>query len=395
MLYCQFPLRRPARRLLLWFFAAGLYLSGSVAYAVEVKDLFETEVAVEDQSAAKRGEAFQAALGNVLVKLSGARDILTAPTVEPIVKNPARYVRSYRYFEKPLNETAIELPDEKQLYISAEFDGTALQRALREAGLPVWSANRPQVLVWLGVVESPRQRFIVSEDSPGEAGGLLMDAARRRGVPLILPLMDLEDRRRVAFVDISAGFTDTLSQASERYNTSVVLVGYLNRSRGGWSVEWTVLRDKVSSGWREADANLQQAVDSGVDGLADILASRYAFSSSGGELVEYMVAVEDVASLDDYAAVLAYIEGLVFVENVTPVSLESGEVRYRVVIRGALRELERALALMPSLRPVAVAPEHLPSLTTQQSVPPIAPGLDPERLAIREQVDLRYHYVAR
>lgn len=381
----------------MYCFVAGLYLSSVVAHAVEVKNLFETEVAVEDQSTARRGDAFQAALGNVLIKLSGARDILTAPDVELIVQKAARYVRRYHYFDKPLDKTPgvvspQESPEAKQLYISVEFDGEALQRALREAGLPVWSANRPQVLVWLGVVQG-RQRFIVSEDSGEQIGNLLMEAGRRRGVPLILPLMDLEDRRRVAFVDISAGFTDNLSQASERYNTGTVLIGHMNIGRGGdWVAEWTVLRDRVSASWRESDVDLRQAIDSGVDGLADILASRYAHSSSGGELVEYIVAVENVTSLDDYAAALTYMDKLVFVEDVTPVSLKSGQVHYRVAMRGALRELERSLGLMPSLRPVAVAPVNLPSLTAQQSVPPTTTAVtEPPR----EHVDLRYHFVTR
>lgn len=398
MLYCQFPPRRLMRGLLLCCFVAGLYLSSVGAHAVEVKNLFETEVAVEDQSTARRGDAFQAALGNVLIKLSGARDILTAPGAELIVQKAARYVRRYHYFDKPLDKTAggvspQESPEAmKQLYISVEFDGEALQRALREAGLPVWSANRPQVLVWLGVMQG-RHRFIVSEDSGEQIGNLLMEAGRRRGVPLILPLMDLEDRRRVAFVDISAGFTDNLSQASERYNTGTILIGHMNIGRGGdWAAEWTVLRDRVSTSWRESDVDLRQAIDSGVDGLADILASRYAHSSSGGELVEYVVAVENVTSLDDYAAALTYMDKLVFVEDVMPLSLKSGQVHYRVVMRGALRELERSLALMPLLRPVAVAPENLPSLTTQQSVPPTTTAAtEPSR----EHVDLRYHFVAR
>jgi hypothetical protein len=334
-------------------------------------------------------------LGNVLIKISGARDITTAQGIEAVTENAARYVRRYHYLEKTA-EAAAEAPGEaKQLYIAVEFDGEALQRALREAGLPVWSANRPQVLVWLGVDSGPRDRFIVSEDNGEEIRDLLMEAAGRRGVPLILPLMDLEDRRRVTFVDISAGFTDTLSRASERYNTQTALAGHLNRGRrGDWSVEWTVLRDNVSTGWRESDVDLRQAIDSGVDGLADILASRYAHNSSGGELVQYIVAVEDIATLDDYATVLTYLEKLVFVEDVTPVSLESGQVHYRVVMRGALRELERSLGLMPSLRPVTVAPENLPALTAQPPVPPVDEATDVQP-PVRERVDLRYHFVAR
>lgn len=405
MLYRQFPTRHPVSWLLLGCFAAGLYLSSAAVRAVEVKDLFVTEVAVEDQSAARRDEAFRAGLGNVLVKVSGARDILTAPAVEPIMRKAARYVQRYHYFEKPLDETGgdalpKESPEAAQPYLSVDFDGEALQRDLRDAGLPVWGANRPQVLVWLGADQGPRERFIVAEDSGEDVRDLLMAAAQRRGVPLILPLMDLEDRRHVAFVDISAGFTDNLSQASERYNARVVLVGYLNKGRdGNWTVEWTVLRDNVSSRWRETDVDLRQAVDSGVDGLADILASRYASTSSGGELVNYTVAVEDVTSLDDYAAVLTYLEKLVFVEDVTPVNLKAGQVYYRVAMRGALRELEHSLALMPSLRPVAVAPEPPSSLTPLQPVStqnqPVSP-LNPaaaETAVPREQVDLRYRFV--
>ena len=373
------------------------------AQAVEMQNLYQAEVAVADQSSGSRNDAFKTALAQVLVKVSGALDIVEAPAAEPILQKAARYVRQYRYIEKELDrESASESTDpthlQQQLFLSVEFTGDAIQKALRAASLPVWSGNRPSTLIWLAVKE-PRNRFIVGDDTEASVKQAVLDAAGLRGVPLIFPIMDLEDSRRVAFADISGGFTDTLLSASERYNAQIVVAGYMEINRQGlWTAKWTVLRDNVSSSWMDIDVALQQASVSGMNGVADILAARYAFSAdAGGQLVEYVVAVGQVLSIDDYATILNHLSGLVLTEDVTPVRVESSYVYFRVLMRGSLQELERALALMPELKRVESGSAPLPVIASQKQVQVVPEGESPavQILSVRDRADLNFSFLSR
>ncbi len=371
--------------ILIFIFFCSALLTIDPAQAVRVKGIYQAEVPVENQSAASRRDAFRQAIKKVLIKMTGIKDIAAAPEAEIIIQRATRYVSRYRYMQKALDEsTAVEEPG-KQLFINVEYDGEALEKLLRQSGLPVWSDNRPAVLLWLAV-QNGRERYILGEDTDDEIKRLVMAAADRRGVPLIFPLQDLEETRRVTFADIRAGFTETVLAASERYNAPITMVGYLKFDRSGKaSVKWTTHREGSSSSWQERSVPQEQAVISGIDNLADILASRYAFSGNAGNtLFEYLVSVNGVLGLNDYAGALNYMRGLNFVEEVTPVRVEAGRAHYRVLMRGELMELQRMLDLSELLQPEAIPGSSLPLLAAQQT------GLGVSSRSLRDRVDLYY-----
>lgn len=319
------------------------------AQTVVVPELYRAEVLVPDNSAESQNEAFRQGLIQVLVRLSGSRAIEHMPESEAILAKAPRYALGYSY-----NRVEASEEEEAKLTIRIEFDGPALERVLHKAGLPVWAAKRPSVLVWLAV-EQGRKRSILAEDSESQAVQHLQQGARERGIPLILPLMDLEDRRHVEFGDIRAGFFDTLSQAAQRYNTDMMLIGWLKKARSGdWVVTWTVQRGNTSSRWREDSLPLEEAVRSGVEGLADIMASRYAFSATpDSQLNEYVVAIGQLMSLEHYAAVLNMLQGMIFIEHVTPAYIAADQAAFKVLMRGPLAELEKSLMLSNRLLPAS------------------------------------------
>jgi hypothetical protein len=123
---------------------------------------------------------------------------------------------------------------------------------------------------------------------------------------------------------------------------------------------------------------LTEAVQSGIGGVADILASRYAIATTGGNtLLDVRIRVDQLADLGDYAAVLNYLNSLIFIENAVPVRVEPGSVVFRVLMRSAPAELDRILTVSRMLRPVA----------------PVAGAA--ALLAPRDRIDLAYSYQKR
>jgi hypothetical protein len=67
--------------------------------------------------------------------------------------------------------------------------------------------------------------------------------ADQRGLPITLPLLDLEDMNQIEFADVWGGFEQSLLPASTRYGADAVLVGRIRVTQFGQEVEWLLLRD--------------------------------------------------------------------------------------------------------------------------------------------------------
>ncbi|MGB5726942.1 MAG: DUF2066 domain-containing protein, partial [Thiogranum sp.] len=216
----------------------ALLLVSVTTHAARVDDLFQVEVTAGGRDARSRDAALGEALGQVLVRITGSTESLSKSTLKPLFKNPSRFAQQYRFREIPA-----ETPGQAEhLRLWVQFDGVALAREVREAGLPYWGSERPDVLLWLAIDDRGR-RYLVSDNSGGSVARSLSQSAYRRGLPLTLPLMDLEDQRAVQFTDVWGGFVGALESASQRYRPQVILVGKLGRSgaSGGWRGSWDLL----------------------------------------------------------------------------------------------------------------------------------------------------------
>ena len=203
----------------------ALPLAGAQA---ATQDLFDAEVAVPNQTSGVRTRATGEALKEVLVRVAGQEAVLQTAPAKQMLKEPDALVQQYRYFNEPGSEPPL-------LKLWVRFDGEAIRRALQQQGVTYWGAERPDTLVWLAV-EDRGKRYVVSADDGTDVQRQIALAAKQRGLPIVFPLMDLEDQSQVRFSDIWGGFFENVMTASKRYNPQAVLVGRLNRSpSGGWS----------------------------------------------------------------------------------------------------------------------------------------------------------------
>ena len=333
--------RRPITSLFLLFVV--LAVLPPPAPAARLADLYTAEVVVPGRAAADRQAALQDALTEVLLRLLGSTDLLQEPAVRKLAGQAQRYVEQYSY-----RRGQPESPDaEPPLLLRVRFDGVALTRALRTAGLPVWGQERPDVLVWLAV-DDGRRRYLLSEQSRAQAARALRQAARRRGLPLVLPLMDLEDRRQVKFADVWGGFLEPVQQASQRYRAQVLLIGRLHRTAsGGWQGRWTLVQAGAGpQGWESRGATLQQSVAAGLGESAELLALRYAVRAGPSDADNSgLLRVSGVETLADYARVQKYLESLSPVEAAQLQRVEGDSAEFGLRLNGARRSLQQVIAI--------------------------------------------------
>lgn len=332
--------------LLAWF---GLLLGCAPAQAVRMAALFQAEVPAGGRDPQARQQALETALAEVLVRVTGDAKVAADPAAAALLKAPGRFVTQFRFHAPPPEPPDPAAAQRAGLMLWAQFDEVALTRALRTAGLPVWGRERPEVLLWFAV-EGPDGRRLLSDAAGDRLAKVLRRAARRYGLPLVLPLMDLDDQRQVRFSDVWGGFLSGVEQASARYASQHVLVGRLQPVAGGWRVRWTLLGGARRQ-WQSDAADPGAALENGLGQVAGWLAGQYAVVATT-EPGRQLLTVEGLDSLSAYARVLAYLEKLDIVAAVQVDEVSRGRVRFVLELDAPAERLLRLIRLGRVLEPV-------------------------------------------
>ena len=330
------------------------------SFGAKVSGLYEAEVKVFSQKRSERSLAMISALAEVLAKVSGQRDAIKVGNVAKAAKRPARFLQQYRYRALPDEERQRELetakPGAEPQMVLFRFDKAAVDKVLRENDLPVWGATRPATLVWLAVEDEGR-RYMVGSDSAEPLREELLRETRRRGLAVLLPLMDLEDQRTLSFSDVWGGLRESIDQASRRYRAEAVLVGRLYRPRGGgWQGQWTLLEDGFLQSWRGVGVLPTELLDEGVAGAIDVLASRYAPAAGQQQTGFLPVTVTDVRTLDDYARVSRYLKSLQQVSQVHAARVEADRITFELDVQGSPESFSKTVSLGNVLAPYKSLP---------------------------------------
>jgi len=295
--------------------------------------LYSAQVPLDQEENDPRARAYELALADVLLRVSGSELSSDLEMVELLFPNPASYVVQFR---PGADDT---------LWVS--FDGNAIQNTLRQAGQTVWGSDRPLTLIWLAVDWGQGKREIIAADDPArsrdEARSIdrnrllrqrVLDIAERRGLPVAFPLLDTIDLQNLSFSDIWGGFDDALIAASERYEADAILVGRVrpaSSQRNRWSFyfggeEWT---------WNgEPELVVSQ--------VADLLAAEFAISGSA-VLETVDVTIGGIDSVETFGAVQNLLAEMTVIEQFSITRVEGDRIRFRVAAIGGADRLRRAL----------------------------------------------------
>jgi len=303
------------------------------AWAVEVTSLYTAQVPLDQEEDDPRAVAYELALADVLLRVSGSELSADVEMTELLFPDPADYVLQFR---PGADDT---------LWVS--FDGEAIENVLRRAGQTVWGTDRPLTLIWLAVDWGQGEREIISAEDPqrsrDESRSIdrnrllrqrILDVAERRGLPVVLPLLDTIDLQNVSFSDIWGGFDEALLGASERYEADSILVGRI-RPASSQRNRWSFYFGGEKRSWNgEPELVINLA--------GDLLADEFAISGDA-RLETIDLEISGIDSVEAFATVQNLLSEMALIESIALAEVEGDKVRYRVEALGGVDRLRRAL----------------------------------------------------
>ncbi len=331
---------------LLTVFLFILLSHSEISPAVEMHGLFEAEVITQSQSPKDRNKAIKDALAIVLGKIMAGENIFDDPTVKLALNDAPRYTAKYRYSLIPSNS------DENSARLMwVEFDQNALLELVRSSKLGIWNEVRDETLVWL-VIERNGKKQIFNEELMPDIANALAKAAKRKGLPLLFPLMDLEENQKITIPDILGAYSDKLLEVSKRYATPSILVGRVKKHKKCWKSEWALYFSNDIKQWNSECETLDEAILSGMKGTYDKLSKFYAVKPDTLEIDTVILKVSGVKTMTDMSKITDYLNSLPMTESVNWLKIKSGINYFKVKTSGSRRTFVDAVGLGRILDPL-------------------------------------------
>ena len=304
--------------------------------AIEVTDLYQSTLIVSDKTRATRVKASQKALMNVIKKLTGRYQNVDHQLITRAKRSISDYMLKYEYLSNENDELKIRI----------KFEATKVERLVRDAKLPFWGNRRPMIAIWLAI-EDDLQRDFVTQDSYPQLERLIYDTASEWGVPVVIPLLDLEDRAKVGIAEVWGNFSVPIEEASIRYHAERVITARMFKQPHS---------SRLQLEWRYTDAELfelntlvgdkQQVLIQMVNDFSLVLAKSYAIDPT----VSYATTstIFTIDKLNDFTSIERAKRQLMRISTVADVDVvyrAKDQVQFEIEHTSSLENLIKAIKL--------------------------------------------------
>ncbi len=325
----------------------GLLLFVHTSLAVEVKGLYEIEVLAKSRSQEDRNNAIQEALKVVLGRIVVADNVLQTAVVKTAVAAAPHYVRQFQFSMTPDGRQT----DEQARLLRVLFDEQQLLSLLRSSNVGIWGEIRPETLVWL-VVDGQEGRQFYNADNMPVVENALIKAANLKGLPVIFPILDLEEQQKISVNEVLSADSRHLLDMSKRYDVVSVMAGRLVNKGHCWQAEWALYFDDRIKQWSSSCNPLNGVVVNGMQGTYDVLSKYYGVKPDIQEKGFTIVKISGIKGMTEMTRVTGYLQSLPMIKSVNWVSVEDGYTVYRINYAGSEAVLAEGLIAAGMLTPV-------------------------------------------
>ncbi|PKH87110.1 DUF2066 domain-containing protein [Colwellia sp. Bg11-28] len=334
-------------------------LSPSLA-ALEVNDLYQANVVVDSQAREQRQQAIKKALQGVFLKVGGKKGVLTHDVLKKAQRKASSYVSQYHYQRK-----------DEELSLVVSFNEDKVNQLFKDANLPLWGSLRPQVLLWL-IDEQGTSRSIVASDEDTIIPSSINDFSIQRGLPIVMPLMDLTDNEQVVLSDFWGYFPEQILQASQRYfadtivvmrvsDSSLVIDSEKNETAITESdaacgllceqqelalpkvLDWRVFTQGVLYTQQYQGIDKVSLIEQGLSDITELIYQSYALSTTAEN--DFVIEVKNVTSLKSDMQLFEFLKDLSAVKAVTLINAQGDERQFKLDLIGSKASFLASLKL--------------------------------------------------
>ena len=315
--------------------------------AIEVKDLYLVKKEVSGQGKSERWKATLSGFKEVLIRKSGSSSILDSYIVQKAYPNVNNYLLKFEYSSQIDNEVS------SNYLVSLYFEPRLIDALIQESQFPLWGSNRPLTLLWLAIEEDSIRR-IVSETNSHDSSILeqISTDSIRRGVPLILPLMDLEDELNVSISDVWGRFSSAVANASLRYSADSVLFGRIRYDSESWVGKFGYLNQDNQSTFELVEKTPELVISTLVDNAAELLCQKYCIVEESGLKDEVLIDISDISSFSDFKQAESYLNSLSSISKIELIKVDEQHSLFKVTLLGGLESVVEDIALSQKMLPV-------------------------------------------
>src|SRR5512147_2797078 len=168
-------------------------LAAHTGSAATLPNLYRVTVTPDPAAGDQRAAVIKAAMGRLLIRVTGDRNAPFDPALQSMLSDAGRYLSSYGL--------------DRQGQAQVGFIATQVDQALAALQKPVWGPERPLTLLWIAVDDGNGGRALLGANDQPQLGleptppGMterlaalrkdLLSVADERGLPVTLPLLDL------------------------------------------------------------------------------------------------------------------------------------------------------------------------------------------------------------
>ncbi|MBB3102264.1 DUF2066 domain-containing protein [Azomonas macrocytogenes] len=323
------------------------------AVAKPMEGLYRVREPFSAQEPNAHDEGLRRAFDTLVLRLTGNPDAATSPALASLRSNPQQLITQYGV------ENDI---------LMVEFDPATVQRSLRQAGMGTWGAERPSLLTWW-LSESSQGTQLAGDDQ--ESGNLLRTAAQYRGLPLLLPLADLDEQLAVTPEVVQTGNVGVLREASSRYDANALLaVAAREAETGGWQATWQLwLANKEGKGEVSA-ANPQALADAVMVAVNGYLAPQFVARPEATQALRLEVRGANISRFAELDRLLEPMNGELIV-------VEGDRLVYRLQANPEQLRTQLAMARLQEVPAPPPPPPAQQAPTVNASGQPVAAPLPP------------------
>ncbi|WP_440875935.1 DUF2066 domain-containing protein [Thalassotalea sp. PLHSN55] len=366
-----------------FFLVFYVFVFSSVTYSVEVTDLYTAKIAVNSQGSNERNQALKKAMAAVLVKVGGQQDVLQSNEIKPALSQFNSYISQYRY-SREQNTTKL----------IAQFDEDKINQLFINANLPLWGSLRPQVLLWL-IEEQGLERTIMSASASSDIPQIINDFSQTRGLPVLLPLMDLTEITTINVTDFWGRFITPIEQASARYIADMAVVVRVSNQKVDedivgqqqensncqplcekqpFVIDWSLISDgkllsSKSMSYLYQGLDKKALLEQAMADITQVIYQRYALSTKSEQ--QYVIDVANIEDMATYVDLVEFLQDLSSVKNVQLQAVKGNNRRFSLELIGSKQAFLAALKLNKQLAqfvdPLAAKdPEAVPVFLWEQ-----------------------------